>query len=108
MEDMLIEANKFAELLKEHKGGDVTVLDLRQKNAWTDFFVIATVTSRAHTEGLLRFIKEKAEEDGLEILRHRRKLVPEDEWALIDMGNLVIHLMTEKSRAFYELERLWA
>jgi ribosome-associated protein len=104
----------LGDLLQEHKGGDVKVLDLRGLNAWTDFFVIATVTSNAHLQGLERRVKEFSCEWGREILRRSRKppagtggLVP-DEWSLIDMGTIVIHLMTSQARSFYELERLWS
>jgi ribosome-associated protein len=100
-------------LLREHKGGDVQILDLRGLNAWTDFFVIATVTSNAHLQGLERHIKEFSRDQGIEILRRSRKppaaagLAAADEWRLIDMGTIVIHLMTPQTRSFYELERLW-
>jgi ribosome-associated protein len=101
-------------LLREHKGGDVQVLDLRELNAWTDFFVIATVTSNAHLQGLERHIKEFSREEEIEILRRSRKpsagpgRTASDEWSLIDMGTIVIHLMTPQARSFYELERLWS
>ncbi|MDR3337799.1 MAG: ribosome silencing factor [Treponema sp.] len=101
-------AGELGELLKDHHGGDVVVMDLRELNSWTDFFVIATVTSSTHVQGLLRHIKEFAREQGIEILHRRRKTIPGDEWNLVDLGNVVIHLMSEKARAFYELERLWA
>jgi ribosome-associated protein len=44
----------------------------------------------------------------MEILRHHRKTSPDDGWNLTDLGNIVIHLMSERSRSFYELERLWS
>jgi ribosome-associated protein len=95
-------------MIREHKGGDVVVMDLRGLNSWTDFFVIATVTSYTHMQGLRRNIKELSREQNMEILRGHHKQTAEDEWNLIDMGNIVIHLMTAKSRSFYELERLWS
>ncbi|MDR3114954.1 MAG: ribosome silencing factor [Treponema sp.] len=99
-------------LLREHKGGDVAVLDLRELNGWTDFFVIATVTSGAHQQGLERHVKEFSRERGVEIQRRSRKpgagVSAVDEWCLIDMGSIVIHLMTSQARSFYELERLWS
>jgi ribosome-associated protein len=105
----------LARLLAEHKGGDVVILDLRGQNTWTDFFVIATVTSNTHLQGLARQVQDFAGANGLEIIRKSRKPLfrqstadtPEDEWRLIDMGTLVVHLMTAQSRSFYELERLW-
>ncbi|MDR2029823.1 MAG: ribosome silencing factor [Treponema sp.] len=98
----------LGKLIQEHRGGDVVVMDLREFNSWTDFFVIATVSSNAHIQGLQRHIKEFAREQGAEILRRHRKISPDDEWNLIDMGTIVIHLMTPKSRSFYDLERLWS
>jgi ribosome-associated protein len=95
-------------LLADHRGGAVTVMDLRELNAWTDFFIIATVSSGAHLSGLEKHIKEYCREQGLDIAgRSRRPPDSEDEWCLIDLGVLVIHLMTERARSFYELERLW-
>ncbi|GHV47569.1 hypothetical protein AGMMS49546_37330 [Spirochaetia bacterium] len=41
-------AEALGELLRGSRGGDVAVMDLRQVNRWTDFFVLATVTSSAH------------------------------------------------------------
>ncbi|MDR1400040.1 MAG: ribosome silencing factor [Treponema sp.] len=104
-------------LLEEHRGVDVVALDLRGLNAWTDFLVIATITSSAHQQGLERHIKDFCHEKGINILRvsprlreqrhSSERLIIDDEWRLIDLGAIVIHLMTEKTRSFYELERLW-
>jgi ribosome-associated protein len=101
-------ATALGELLREHNGGDVAVMDLRELNIWTDFFVIATVTSNAHVQGLIRHIKDFTRDRDIEILHRRRKTLSEDEWNLVDLGTVVVHLMSEKARSFYELERLWA
>jgi ribosome-associated protein len=95
-------------LIREHRGIDVVVMDLREQCGWTDFFVIATVTSHTHVQGLLRYIREFAAERNIEILHGRRKASPDDEWNLVDLGTTVVHLMTARSRSFYELERLWS
>jgi len=115
MEDMLPEtdsavfeqASSLSELLKEHKGQDVSMLDLRQINNWTDFFIIATVSSIAHMDGLERHIKEFCAEKEIDILGSSRKSA-DDEWRLLDLGSTIIHLMTSRVREFYDLERLWA
>jgi ribosome-associated protein len=101
-------ARNLAKVIAEHKGQHVVVLDLRGLNTWTDFFIISTVTSSTHQQGLQRHIKEFAQAEHVEILRRQRKAPAEDEWNLIDMGNMVVHLMTEKARSFYDLERLWS
>ena len=101
------QAGLLGALLREHNGQDVSVLDLRGMNNWTDFFIIVTVTSNVHMEGLERHIKEFCHEKEITILGKSRK-TEDDEWRLIDLGSLVIHLMNKRARDFYELERLWA
>jgi ribosome-associated protein len=113
MDDTLSADNKAAALalggiIREHKGGDVVIMDLRSLGIWTDFFIIATVSSRTHLRGLERYIGEFARQHELDIRRGSRKQNTDDEWNLIDMGNIIIHLMTAQSRSFYELERLWS
>ncbi|MDR0494226.1 MAG: ribosome silencing factor [Treponema sp.] len=109
MEDMLVETEELGNLLRDHKGIGVQTLDLRQMSAWTDFFVIATASSDAHLDGLERHIKEFCREREIEILRRSRKPAGvEDEWRIIDLGSTVIHLMSQKARDFYDLERLYS
>jgi ribosome-associated protein len=107
-ENSLIEnhAASLGALLQEHNGQDVSVLDLRGINNWTDFFIIATVTSNAHMDGMERHVKDFCRENEIEILGKSQKN-QDDEWRLIDLGGIIIHLMTARSREFYELERLW-
>jgi len=111
MEDMSSEIDGqtagLSALLQEHKGQDVCVLDLRGINNWTDFFIIATATSKTHIDGLERHIKEFCGEKKIEIFGSSRKDA-DDEWRLIDLGLIIIHLMTKEIREFYELEKLWA
>jgi ribosome-associated protein len=100
------QTSELGRLLQEHKGEDVSLLDLREINNWTDFFIIATVTSKTHMEGLERHIKEFCRENNLDIIGHSRK-GEDDQWRLIDLGRAVIHLMNKTAREFYDLERLW-
>jgi len=94
----------LGKLLAEHRGGDVVALDMRPLDFWTDFFVIATVTSGVHQGGLERVVKEYAREHGLPLRAPPRS----EGWHILDLGNVVAHLMTAESRGFYELERLWS
>ncbi|MDR0402272.1 MAG: ribosome silencing factor [Treponema sp.] len=95
-------------LLEEHKAGDVAALDLRELHSWTDYFIIATVTSGAHRDGLLRRVKDFAGEKGLVMRGGPGKPAPNDGWSLADLGTVVVHLMSPSSRSFYELEQLWS
>jgi len=111
MEDMLAEIEKAAAglsgLLQEHKGQDVSVLDLRKFQMWTDYFIIATASSKTHMEGLEKHIKEFCCDKEIEILGSSLKS-QDDEWRLLDLGSIIIHLMSKRIRDFYELERLWS
>ena len=99
----------LAKLLSEYRGIEVSALDLRDFNGWTDFFIILTVNSAAQLQGLERHIKDFCGERGISILRSSQKPPgAEEEWRLIDLGFLVIHLMNQRTRDFYELERLWS
>ena len=114
MDDTLqINAVELGKILDDHRGLNVVVMDMRNLNYWTDFFIIATVTSNTHLSGLERHIKDYVRENDLQILHRSRK--PEkdaelasEEWCLLDLGGIVIHLMTERVRNFFELERLWS
>ena len=121
-------ALELGKLLDDHRGLEVLVMDMRPLNFWTDFFIIATVTSNTHLAGLERHIKNYVQEKDLEIFHRSRKPktntehrsparssavlgsadIGSDEWSLLDLGDIVIHLMTAKTRQFFELERLWS
>ncbi|HCC37492.1 MAG TPA: ribosome silencing factor [Treponema sp.] len=95
-------------ILRDHKGDNSLVIDLREMNAWTDFFVIATASSNTHLDGLERHVREFCAGENIEVLRRsRRPSTSDDEWRLLDLGAVVVHLMSANARSFYELERLY-
>lgn len=104
--DFYTPALKLGKFLQDSKGVNVVVLDLREANIWTDFFIIATVTSAAHSAGLEKKLYEEIPNLGLEEYRTKRKSPDGAEWRLIDLGGIVIHLMSETARKFYDLEKL--
>ncbi len=99
-------ARAIAAAIADHKGGEVVVLDVSSLAGWTDRFVIATATSSVHLRGLERVAVEEAAGLGLDRLR-KGSSAEDDEWLLVDLGIVVVHLMTERARGFYELEKLW-
>ncbi|HDQ15139.1 MAG TPA: ribosome silencing factor [Sediminispirochaeta sp.] len=102
-EEIAVEVGR---ILDEHKCRDTVVIDVREQSSWTDYFVIATVNSMGHLRGLVRQLKRDLSEKQIGIL-HRHKRVAEDGWELIDCGFMLIHLMDEPTRDFYDLEKLW-
>ena len=107
MKSMEEKAREIAQLMEDGKGNDVTLLDISGLNSWTDYFVIVTVTSSAHWQGLYKQIKEYIKDNDLEIHVTNRKSPDGDDWNLIDLGAIVVHLMSESARSFYDLEKLW-
>ena len=107
MKSLKEKALEIAEIVKDLKGGDVAVIDVSKLNSWTDYFVIVTVTSSAHWQGLYKQIKEYIKDNDLEIHVTNRKSPDGDDWNLIDLGAIVVHLMSESARNFYDLEKLW-
>jgi len=99
-------AKRIAAFLQEHKGENTVVLNVSEESGWTDYFIISTVNSAGHMRGIVRELRNSLDELQLQIA-HKHKKIAEDEWILIDCGNIIIHLMSEEVRKFYDLERLW-
>lgn len=104
LEQKVVEIGKIVE---DGKGKDVVALDIHELNSWTDYFVIATVSSSAHCQGLIKQIKEYIKDNDLEIHATNRKSPDGEDWNLLDIGPVVVHLMSEEARGFYDLEKLW-
>lgn len=100
-------ALEIAQILEDGKGQDITVIDVSELNSWTDYFVIATVTSSTHWQGLYKDVKDYVNKNDMQIHTTSEKKSDGDEWNLIDIGTVVVHLMTKEARNFYELEKLW-
>lgn len=100
-------ALEIAQLMEDGKGQNVKVLDISELNSWTDYFVIVTITSGAHWQGLYKTIKDYVKENDMQIHLTNQKTFQGDDWNLIDIGTVVVHLMSQEARDFYELEKLW-
>ena len=97
---------KVAEFINELKGINTIVLDLTSYNCWTDYFIITTVSSIVHLNGMYKNIQEIFDKLSIEPL-FRHKKIDNENWVLIDCGYFVIHFMDKERREFYDLEKLW-
>lgn len=89
------------------KAVDIEVLDVRQKTSVTDFMVVCTGTSQTHAEAVAERVAEKLrDEHGVKPLRRSISRM-NDGWILHDYGDVVLHVMVEEKRQFYDLESLW-
>ncbi|WP_407425602.1 ribosome silencing factor [Treponema sp.] len=100
-------ALEIAQILEDSKAEEVTVIDVSELNSWTDYFVIATIHSSSHWQGLAKQIKDYVKANEMEIHVTHNKAPSGDDWNLIDIGNVVVHLMSKDAREFYDLEKLW-
>ena len=96
-----------ARAANEKKASDIMIQEVSELTSMADYFVIVTVTSSAHWQGLYKQIKEYIKDNDLEIHLTNRKSPDGDDWNLIDLGAIVVHLMSESARSFYDLEKLW-
>ncbi|MDC7225065.1 MAG: ribosome silencing factor [Spirochaetales bacterium] len=107
MEDTLRnKVDALRAVIEDFKGVDVKVLSLEGKCSWTDSMIIATITSQTHGNGIRREIKTWLADNGHTVYSTGNSQ-KNDSWILIDCGDVVINLMTEESREFYQLEDLW-
>jgi len=87
------------------KAVDLTVLDLREVTSFTDYFVICTGANPRQIQAIADDILLRLKQRGEHALNTEG--YESAEWVLIDYGDFVVHVFSERARAYYELERLW-
>ncbi len=100
------QVRRLAKCVKEHNGQDVVCIDVSEVCSWTSCFILVTATSMGHMRGLMRELRSALSEMQLDI-NQKHKKISEGGWELVDCGDIVIHIMSEEMRSFYELEKLW-
>jgi ribosome-associated protein len=91
--------------LDDMKGIDIAAMDVRTVTSIADYMVICTGRSTRHVKALAESVSMKAKEMKVSYVRTEGE--QECEWVLVDLGDVVVHVMTAESRAFYSLEDLW-
>ncbi len=95
-------------MVEDKQALDIVLLDIREQTTIADYFVIATVDNERQAKAI--------EDDLLEKLRIEQNIRPlgiegiENRgggWALLDYGDVIVHLFTEEAREYYKLEELW-
>jgi ribosome-associated protein len=90
---------------EEKKALDVLLLRLTAITEFTDYFIICTGSSTRQTQAIADEVVEQLKGYGARPLNTEG--YNSAEWILIDYGSFIVHIFTEESRRFYDLERLW-
>jgi ribosome-associated protein len=91
--------------LEDVKASDIKILDVRGRASYTDVLVIASGSSQRQVKALADRVAEAAKAHGIPALGVEGER--EAEWILVDLGDVVVHVMLPRVRDFYNLERLW-
>jgi len=89
----------------DKKALDVVALDLRPLASFTDYFLIASGTNTRQVQAIADEVVERLKKEGTRAARVEGYQTAE--WVLLDYGDFIFHIFEDKSRRFYDLERLW-
>ncbi len=92
--------------LADKRGKDIVKLYVREKTDLCDYFVIASGTNAPQIRAMGERVEELVERElGLE--PSRTEGVRDGRWAVVDYGDVIVHIFNDETRLFYHLERLW-
>ena len=92
--------------LDDLKAVDTKIVDVRDLSSVTDFLVVASGNSSRHVKSLADNVVVKAKEAGCPPIGVEGER--DADWVLVDLGDVVVHVMQPAARSFYDLERLWS
>lgn len=93
------------EALEDIKARDIEVINTRQLTSLFDRVVIASADSTRQTKALARNVQDKVKEAGGSVVSTEGE--DSGEWVLVDLGDIVVHIMQPAIRSYYNLEELW-
>ncbi|PCJ32333.1 MAG: ribosome silencing factor [Gammaproteobacteria bacterium] len=92
--------------LEDIKATDIQVLDVMEMTDVTDYMIIATGNTTRQVKALAHSVSSQAKDAGVQPLGMEGEDI--GEWALVDLGDVIVHIMTPQIRATYSLEKLWS
>lgn len=96
---------KLLFFLQDIQAIDVQVIDVSRQTTVTDYMIISTGRSSRHVKAIAETVLEKMKE--IKIMPLSVHGLASSDWALVDFGDYVLHVMQPESRAYYNLEGLW-
>lgn len=92
--------------LEDKKAEDIAIIDVHNITSVCDNMVIASGSSTQKVRALAENVRDEAKSHGIEVLGVEG--MENREWVLIDLGNVLVHIMLPEIRTYYELEKLWS
>lgn len=92
--------------LEELKAEDILVLDVKGKTTITDWIIVATGTSSRHVRSIANNVAVEAKKVNAPHLGSEGE--EDGDWVLVDLGDVIVHVMQRQAREFYDLESLWS
>ena len=92
--------------LEDMKAVDIVAVDVTGKSSMTDKLFIATGNSTRHVKSIAENVVIDAKKANLDVLGTEGK--GSSEWVLVDLNDVIVHVMLESTREFYQLEKLWS
>ncbi len=92
--------------IEELKGMDITRIDVSDKTSVADLMIIATGRSDRHVRSIADNVIQHAKAEGSQPLGSEGQQA--GNWVLVDLGDILVHIMTQDARDFYSLEKLWS
>lgn len=100
-----VTADLICKFLSDKKAQDIVKIYIADKTIIADYFVIASGRSTTQVKSLCEYLETFIEENGGEV--RRKEGVQEGRWAVVDTGDIIIHIFNDEQRLFYHLERIW-
>jgi ribosome-associated protein len=92
--------------LEDLKGFDILTIDVKKISSITDIIIIASGGSSRQVKALAEKTIESVKEKGVKPLGTEG--IQQGDWALIDLGDVIVHIMRPVIREYYQLEKLWS
>jgi ribosome-associated protein len=106
VDDIRALADTVVTSLEDDKAEDITVIDLEGKSSLADIMVIASGRSARHVASIADHLAQTVKDaTGRSI---KLEGLPNADWVLLDIGDIIIHLFRPEVRAFYNLEKIWS
>lgn len=97
--------NAVVDAIEDIKGFDISVMDVRKLTSMTNYMIVASANSSRQAKAIADNVREKIKEKGFGIRGTEGE--KEGEWVLVDLDDIVVHIMVPATRAYYNLEQLW-